>query len=102
MNKIRLQEIINSYYENLIITDDVKIESFSMNRDYFLDVFGIRYERSEEINKPIIGLKDVLESFTLSKVDQIQSTSVEGSNISLIIYTDVSYNDIFGVVNFLN
>lgn len=42
INKLHI--IIINYYDDILISETVKISSFIMDREYFLDVFEIRYE----------------------------------------------------------
>ncbi|MCT3834892.1 hypothetical protein HZQ12_14170 [Elizabethkingia anophelis] len=100
MERIKLQEIINKYYNDIFIPDIVEINSFVMDREYFLDIFQVRYEISIEINRPIKGLEETLNTIRNICETKIQSTSIEGSNINLIIYTNSSFNEIYGIVNF--
>lgn len=100
MEKSKLQEIINKYYNNIIISETAEINSFTMEREYFLDVFEIRYEVSIDMNKPIKGFREALESFSASSDQKIQSTSISDIKINIIIYSDIHFNNIFGVLNF--
>lgn len=100
MEKLKLQEIINKEGYNIAIHDSTKIHSFTMEREYFLDVFEIRYENSIDLNKPIKGLKETLDSFVASSNQEIQSTSIQDTDIDIILYTDIHFNKIFGIVNF--
>jgi hypothetical protein len=100
MEKLKLQEIINKEGYNITIHDSAKIHSFTMEREYFLDIFEIRYENSIDLNRPIKGLKETLDSFVDSSNKEIQSTSIQDTDIDIILYTDIHFNKIFGIVNF--
>ena len=66
MEILKLQEIINKQGIINSISESTKINSFIMEREYFLDVFEIRYETSIDMNRPIKGLKETLELFSAS------------------------------------
>lgn len=100
MKKLEVQKIINNYYDDIVISETAKISSFIMDREYFLDVFEIRYERSIEINSPIKGFKEALDNFRASTEQEIQSISISDFEINITIYTDVHLNKVFGVLNF--
>ncbi|RKS97844.1 hypothetical protein [Chryseobacterium defluvii] len=101
MEKTVLQEILQKIDKDIIILDSTKIDSFIMDREYFLDVFETRYEISLEINKPIKGLKETLDSFRASSDKEIKSTSINDSNFDIILYTDIHFNKVYGIVNFM-
>lgn len=98
----RIKEILNRYFDNEIIFDTAEINSFIMDRDYFLDVFETRYEISIDLNRPIEGLKETLDAFNKSSAKEIQSTSIKDANINAILYTDPSFEKVYGIVNFLD
>lgn len=85
---------------DLSVNEKSIIDSFEMNKEYFLDVFLIRHNISLELNKPIIGLKEVLDNVEKIKNDKILSTSIKTNNIDIILYSDESYLEFYGVISF--
>lgn len=85
---------------NLKLDGESFIDVFEMSKDYFLDVFWTRYEISLELNNPIIGLKEVLNNVEKTQNDKICSTSIKTNNIHIILYSDNSYLEFYGIVNF--
>lgn len=100
MANLNLQEIVNKYYKNTPISNTAEIHSFTMDREYFLDVFEIRYEISIDLKRPIKGLKETLNSFKASSNTEIQSTSIKDYNINIIIYTDLLFKKVYGILDF--
>ena len=100
MNILRLNKILTKFYDKKIVLDKKEINSFIMDRDYFLDVFETRYEISIEMNRPIKGLKETLDLFRESCSDKICSTSIKNSTIDIILYTDPFFDEVYGIVEF--
>ena len=95
-----VDQVIELYYNQRIPHDKLSINSFVMKKDYFLDVFSTRYAISLDLNKPIKGLRESLDTIKVLPDQEIQSISVVGDNIDLIIYSDINFNDVYGVLNF--
>jgi hypothetical protein len=82
------------------LKENIFINSFEMDEKYFLDVFWTRYEVSLDLNRPINGLKEVLEKVERLKVEKIISTSIEIDGTEIIIYTDKYFLEYYGLIKF--
>lgn len=100
MNITKFQKIVSQFYPEIVLSNNAEINIFEMTREYYLDVFKLRYESSLERNIKILGLKETLENFERSNALKIKSTSIESQNYSLIMYSIPDFSEIYGVVNF--
>lgn len=96
----KINSLLRKNNVDIELKEDNFINSFEMDKKYFLDVFWTRYEISLDLNRPIFGLKEVLEKVEISKVEKILSTSIEINSAEFIIYTDKYFLEYYGLIKF--
>ncbi|MFY0256507.1 hypothetical protein ACDQ55_21445 [Chitinophaga sp. 30R24] len=107
MKKDELKKLIDlvliSEYKDLLLHFFEKVEGLEyrcikMDREYFLDVFGIRLKSNRSMGISIRGFEQLMQTYEASSAMNILSHSIEIGNDSVLVYTDVNITKIFGVV----
>ncbi len=99
----KIEKFIIDFYQNekFVLQDNAEIKIYKMERDYFLDVFGVRFEISLDLNKPIKGLKETLDIIQNISDKQIAYITVKTISQDMIIYTDLDIEKVYGIINFI-
>lgn len=95
MNNSIYKEILQKFPNTEVLS---KYRSFKMDREYFLDVFGIRLSNNKAMGISIKGFEQTMSAFESSEAQEILSHSLELGNEEVLIYTDVDLTQIFGII----
>lgn len=97
------QLIIKSIYKeelSAFLNDDnlMVYHSFEMEREYYVDVFGITLLNNDSMGIVIKGLKETVKAVEESDLSQILSHSLQLGKEDVLIYTDLLLTEILGIV----
>jgi hypothetical protein len=101
--KVKITHLVKKYANdevlNQILKDlDFDLESFDSDKYSFLDVHEARLATNRKMNNVVYGLEETVNNIKNSNTPVIVTNLIEKLDREAIIYTDINYSILFGII----